>query len=353
MNLAVVLRATWAVARVLKRPVAWAVRLVFVGRDARHGSARFAVATAEVLAAEGFSVHAVPDPVPTPVLAFAVRHTGAAAGMQITASHNPATRQRLQGVSRRRHPDRLAHRPRDRSRDGRRAPRRPDRRTPVDTHRLRSGRALPRPRAAAVRRASGTVRVALTPLHGVGGALAVEALRRGRVQRCAHGRRANSRRTPTSPPSPSRIPRSPAPRTRCSTLAARRRRRHRDRAGSRRRPLRGRDPGSVGLADAVRRRNRLAARRLHLGADRAPGAAVVASTVVSSRMLAAIAAHYGARHVETLTGFKWLARADANLPGSTCLRLRGGDRPLRRPGRGARQGRHQRRGAGAAIWRPR
>jgi phosphomannomutase len=33
-------------------------------------------------------------------------------------------------------------------------------------------------------------------------------------------------------------------------------------------------------------------------------------------MLAAIAAHYGAVHVETLTGFKWLARADAGLPGT-------------------------------------
>ncbi len=43
-------------------------------------------------------------------------------------------------------------------------------------------------------------------------------------------------------------------------------------------------------------------------AHAAPGA-VVASTVVSSRMLASIARAHGARHVETLTGFKWLARA--------------------------------------------
>ncbi|PQM46335.1 putative phosphomannomutase [Mycobacterium talmoniae] len=50
-----------------------------------------------------------------------------------------------------------------------------------------------------------------------------------------------------------------------------------------------------------------------------PAASVVASTVVSSRMLAAIAAHRGARHVETLTGFKWLARADADLPDATLL----------------------------------
>ncbi|HTM83756.1 MAG TPA: phospho-sugar mutase, partial [Mycobacterium sp.] len=46
-------------------------------------------------------------------------------------------------------------------------------------------------------------------------------------------------------------------------------------------------------------------------------AAVVASTVVSSRLLAAIAARHGVQHAETLTGFKWLARAAA--PGSTLV----------------------------------
>jgi phosphomannomutase len=48
-------------------------------------------------------------------------------------------------------------------------------------------------------------------------------------------------------------------------------------------------------------------------------ATVVASTVVSSRMLAAIANYHGARHVETLTGFKWLSRADVDLPGCTLV----------------------------------
>ena len=84
MNLAVVLRATWAVATVLSGRGLGRCTVV-VGRDARHGSAVFAIAAAEVLAAADFSVVLLPDPVPTPVLAFAVRHTGAAAGIQITA----------------------------------------------------------------------------------------------------------------------------------------------------------------------------------------------------------------------------------------------------------------------------
>src|SRR5947209_5464131 len=86
MNLAVVLRATWAVANVLGHP---AGARVVVGGDARRGSAAFATAAAEVLAAQGYSVLLLPLPVPTPVVAFAVRHSGAVAGIQITASHNP------------------------------------------------------------------------------------------------------------------------------------------------------------------------------------------------------------------------------------------------------------------------
>jgi phosphomannomutase len=45
----------------------------------------------------------------------------------------------------------------------------------------------------------------------------------------------------------------------------------------------------------------------------------VASTVVSSRMLASIAKAYGARYVETLTGFKWLSRADVDMQGCTLV----------------------------------
>ena len=151
---------------------------MIVGRDARHGSAVFATATAEVLAAEGFSVLLLPGPVPTPVVAFAVRHTGAAAGIQITASHNPPADNGYKvyfdgGIQIVSPTDRA-----DRNRDGRCASRRPDRPQARRTRRpptWSNATSSVRPGCGAP---PGSVRVALTPLHGVGGAVAVETLRR-------------------------------------------------------------------------------------------------------------------------------------------------------------------------------
>ncbi|GAA4293166.1 phospho-sugar mutase [Mycobacterium paraffinicum] len=316
MNVAVVSRATWAVARVLDgRGLAGSP--VIVGRDSRHGSAVFATVAAEVLAAQGFSVLLLPGPVPTPVVAFAVRHTGAAAGIQITASHNPPTDNGykvytdggIQIVS-----------PTDREIEAAIAAAPPAdeiRRVPVQpavTDLVERYIA----RAAAVRRGTGSVRVALTPLHGVGGAAVVEALQRAGFGQ-VHTVGAQFAPDPDFPTVAFPNPEEPGATDALLTLAAEVAADvaialdpDADRcavgvpAGSGWRMLSGDETGWL-LGDYI----------LSRVAD--PRAAVVASTVVSSRMLAAIARRYGATHVETLTGFKWLARADADLPGGTLV----------------------------------
>ncbi len=62
---------------------------VAVGYDTRFQSDSFAAVAANVIASRGIRVSVSDRPLPTPALSFAVKSTGAAAGVMITASHNP------------------------------------------------------------------------------------------------------------------------------------------------------------------------------------------------------------------------------------------------------------------------
>ena len=64
--------------------------LVIVGYDRRFMSAQFAQRAGEIMAGNGLRVALFGEDVPTPLVSWAVRESGAAGGIVITASHNPA-----------------------------------------------------------------------------------------------------------------------------------------------------------------------------------------------------------------------------------------------------------------------
>lgn len=332
MNLAVVIRATAGLADFLAVQGESGAPVV-VGRDARHGSEQFASAAAGVLSAAGFDVIAFPGPVPTPVTAYAVRAADAAAGVQITASHNPAGdngyKVYLRGGAQIVPPaDRAIEQAIARVGRASEVPRTAPTASPRDD--VRHARIMEAylDRAAGVLadgHAPGTeaaLRIALTPVHGVGGAVAVEALRRAGFDD-VHVVGEQFAPDPDFPTVPRPNPEEPGVADRLLALADRvdadvaialdpdaDRCALGVRDASGWRMLRGDETGPL-LGDHILRT---------LGP---PGTGpvpqtipLVATTIVSSTLLGRIARARGAEFRTTLTGFKWLVRAADDVPGA-------------------------------------
>jgi phosphomannomutase len=88
MNRAVVIRAAAGLAAYLLDQGHQGGTVV-VGYDARHCSDVFAEDTAAVMVGAGLKAVLLPRPLPTPLLAYAIRALGCVAGVMVTASHNP------------------------------------------------------------------------------------------------------------------------------------------------------------------------------------------------------------------------------------------------------------------------
>lgn len=88
MNVYTVRRATQGLANYVK--ASFETPSVAISFDSRIKSQKFAEAAASVLAANGIKVHIYKELMPTPCLSFAVRALKCSAGIMVTASHNPS-----------------------------------------------------------------------------------------------------------------------------------------------------------------------------------------------------------------------------------------------------------------------
>ncbi|MCM3697599.1 phospho-sugar mutase [Microbacterium oleivorans] len=89
MNRVLVGQAAAGFAAYLRGRAGDATPSVVIGYDGRRNSDVFARDSAEIFAGAGLRAILLPRLLPTPVLAFAVRHLGVSAGVMVTASHNP------------------------------------------------------------------------------------------------------------------------------------------------------------------------------------------------------------------------------------------------------------------------
>ncbi|MGI9062225.1 MAG: phospho-sugar mutase [Pseudonocardiaceae bacterium] len=313
MNRAVVVRTTAGLA-------AWLTAqgrtgTVVVGYDARHRSDVFAGDAAGAFAAAGFDTLMLSRALPTPVLAFAVRRLGAVAGVQITASHNPAGDNGYKVYL---------------DEGAQLVP-------PVDAEIEAAVAAAPAAvtvptsrgwrtggpellegyldRVASLPRGTAReLRVAATPLHGVGGAVLVEALRRAGFGD-VHLVPSQASPDPDFPTVAFPNPEEPGAADALLALAAE--------VGADlavaldpdadRCALGVRDGGEWRMLTGDETGVLLGSHVLATLDRAAHPDPLVATTLVSSTMLRAVAAAHGARCAVTRTGFKWLLRAGDGL----------------------------------------
>ena len=317
MNRAVVRRTTAGVARwVLGRGPAAADAGVVVGRDARHGSAEFAADVAEVLTSFGVASHVLDRPLPTPITAFAVRRLDAAAGVVVTASHNPAADNGYKVYA----ADGSQIIPPDDADIA--AAAEAGTTPPVGTRPGRSRRVDEEMLAGYTDAVLGLLDpsgprdldAVYTPMHGVGGAV-LPGLMAAAGFRAPEVVAAQADPDPDFPTLAFPNPEEPGALDLAVATATR--------VGAE--VVLANDPDADRLAVAVPGADGnwrmftgdelgiLIAERC-LEATSGPGR-LVATTVVSSSMLSKLAAESGVAYQETLTGFKWIARAARRAPG--------------------------------------
>jgi phosphomannomutase len=91
MNSVLIRRVSLALGIYLKQqiPTMSSDACIVIGYDARHGSWEFTQTAAQALAGLGYKIYITSEPCPTPLLAYSMVHLKAVAGIMVTASHNP------------------------------------------------------------------------------------------------------------------------------------------------------------------------------------------------------------------------------------------------------------------------
>ena len=342
MNRAVVIRAAAGLAAFLRDAVDGdSAPRVVVGYDARHLSKTFALDSAAVFVAAGLDVLVLDHALPTPVLAFAVRHLDADAGVMVTASHNPPADNgykvylggRVVGGSGR---GAQIVPPYDAEIAAHIEAAPPAADVPVATEGWRTaGPALLADYYLAVgaladEEAPRRLSIVATPLHGVGGAVLEQVLRSaGYEDVFLVPEQADP--DPDFPTVDFPNPEEPgaidlalayAQELKADLVIAN-------------------DPDADRCAVAVKDVRTVLERQPNTGPDtaisdgwrmlhgdevgallgdlvageHAPGTGTLASSIVSSRLLARIAQAHGLAHTSTLTGFKWISRVDGLVYG--------------------------------------